>query len=104
MVKAPCRLSDLFEIWFVQYNPLFFFSAFCILTGVFFMSQGLKDVAWKQGEFLLLWIPFSGFLVPESRLELGVLLLASGFVVLVLAVSYNWSRCKAFGKGPEEWG
>ncbi|MHC4780636.1 MAG: hypothetical protein ACYTFG_18865, partial [Planctomycetota bacterium] len=46
-------LGQVLDRWFVQYNPLYFFSVFCVLAGVFVFSQGLDELGWEQGEFLL---------------------------------------------------
>lgn len=41
--------------WFIQYNPLYFFSALCMLGGVFLVSPGLEveDGAWQFWETVL---------------------------------------------------
>ena len=33
--------------WFVQYNPFFFFSALCVLIGMYLVTTGLSD--WYTG-------------------------------------------------------
>jgi len=38
---------------FVQYNPLYFFSALCVLGGMFFVSVGLREMDWTRGQ---LWL------------------------------------------------
>ena len=38
--------------WFVQYNPLYFFSALCVLSGMFLVSKGLADLEWRMGHAL----------------------------------------------------
>jgi len=49
--KSPFseRFKKKLHYWFVQYNPLYFFSAFCVLLGVFLISQGLEELGWKNG-------------------------------------------------------
>ena len=47
---APSGAS-LLHYWFVQYNPLFFFSAACILLGVYEVSLGLQEMDWRAGQF-----------------------------------------------------
>lgn len=39
--------------WFIQYNPLYFFSALCVLVGMFLVSQGLELTDWEHGQILL---------------------------------------------------
>ncbi len=39
--------------WFVRYNPLYFFSALCVLLGMYFVSQGLEAMEWTAGQLLL---------------------------------------------------
>ncbi len=39
--------------WFVQYNPLYFFSALCMLLGIFFVSPGFENEAWQTWETVL---------------------------------------------------
>jgi len=53
--KSPFseRFQKKLYYWFVQYNPLYFFSAFCVLFGVFLISQGLEELGWKNGQLLL---------------------------------------------------
>ncbi|MGN7614191.1 hypothetical protein ACQZV8_19155 [Magnetococcales bacterium HHB-1] len=44
------------EYWFVQYNPLFFFSAFCMLSGIFVVTQTLHGLPTEKlifGQVLL---------------------------------------------------
>lgn len=47
------RFRSLFHYWFVQYNPLYFFSAFCVLLGTFLVSKGLDGIDWETGQILL---------------------------------------------------
>jgi hypothetical protein len=42
--------------WFVQYNPFYFFSASCVLFGMFLISRGLSTMDWQQGQLLLTFI------------------------------------------------
>ncbi|MBF0368656.1 MAG: hypothetical protein HQL52_04285 [Magnetococcales bacterium] len=49
-------VRGLFRRWFVEYNPLYFFSALCILLGVFLVSQSLEDLVqdqWSLGQVIL---------------------------------------------------
>jgi hypothetical protein len=39
--------------WFVRYNPLYFFSALCVLVGIYLVSQGLNVIEWTSGQLLL---------------------------------------------------
>ena len=39
--------------WFVRYNPLYFFSALCVLVGIYLVSQGLNVMEWTQGQLFL---------------------------------------------------
>jgi hypothetical protein len=41
-------MKRLFYGWFVQYNPLYFFSAMCILAGVFLLSQEFDSDLYRQ--------------------------------------------------------
>ncbi|MHC5079617.1 MAG: hypothetical protein ACYTHN_11390 [Planctomycetota bacterium] len=47
------KIARQLETWFVQYNPLYFFSVLCVLTGVYFVSRGFEEMGWKLGEFIL---------------------------------------------------
>jgi len=49
----PDWLNKKLHYWFVQYNPLYFFSALCILFGMFLISRGLVELDWSQGQLLL---------------------------------------------------
>lgn len=49
----PEQIRKLLHYWFVQYNPLYFFSALCILFGMFLISRGLTELGWQQGQLLL---------------------------------------------------
>ncbi len=44
---------ELLHRWFVRYNPLYFFSALCVLGGVFLVSRGLDEVGWREGKVFL---------------------------------------------------
>ncbi|MFH1349730.1 MAG: hypothetical protein ABII26_02220 [Pseudomonadota bacterium] len=56
-IEITKDLSDWFHkkwhTWFVQYNPLYFFSALCLLLGMFLIAQGLEEMDWRQGQLLL---------------------------------------------------
>jgi len=43
------KLREKLHYWFIQYNPLYFFSALCILFGVFLISKGLPELNWQRG-------------------------------------------------------
>jgi hypothetical protein len=43
------RLRQLLHYWFVQYNPLYFFSALCVLLGMFLIARELPQLNWQQG-------------------------------------------------------
>lgn len=49
----PDWLHKKLHYWFVQYNPLYFFSALCVLFGMFLISRGLGEMDWHQGQLLL---------------------------------------------------
>ena len=49
----PDWLNKKLHYWFVQYNPLYFFSALCILFGMFLISRGLVELDWSHGQLLL---------------------------------------------------
>ena len=55
--------------WFVQYNPFFFFSALCVLIGMYLVTTGLSD--WYTGQLVLA----SVMNVYELCLILGAVLL-----------------------------
>jgi hypothetical protein len=43
----------LFHRWFVQYNPLYFFSALCVLAGVLLISGSLPEAGLDRGRLYL---------------------------------------------------
>ncbi len=45
--------SGLWHTWFVRYNPLYFFSALCVLSGVLLVSRGLDDAGLRDSKVLL---------------------------------------------------
>jgi len=47
------RVRGLLHYWFVQYNPLYCFSALCVLCGTFLVTNGLETIGWEQGQILL---------------------------------------------------
>ncbi len=47
------RVRGLLHYWFVQYNPLYFVSALCVLCGTFLVTNGLETIGWEQGQILL---------------------------------------------------
>ena len=47
------RILKLFHYWFVQYNPLYFVSALCVLFGMFLVSRGLGEMGWTLGQIIL---------------------------------------------------
>ncbi|MBF0420945.1 MAG: hypothetical protein HQL78_12355 [Magnetococcales bacterium] len=57
--KSSNKLTKLLIYWFVDYNPLYFFSALCVLAGVMLVSQNLGDLVggndgWAR--IILFWI------------------------------------------------
>jgi hypothetical protein len=61
--------------WFVRYNPLYFFSAFCVLAGVFLVAQGVGGLESRW----VLEVPVALFAVVqayEALLILGCAFLA----------------------------
>jgi len=42
------KLRALVRRWFVQFNPLYFFSALCVLTGVFLAGKGLHTAGLQE--------------------------------------------------------
>lgn len=46
-------LKELINYWFVKYNPFYFFSALCILSGVFLISRELNQQSLITGKFAL---------------------------------------------------
>ncbi len=49
----PLTFRQFLRHWFVRYNPLYFFSALCMLTGVFLISPGSKQEGWQFWETVL---------------------------------------------------
>lgn len=49
----PEQVRKRFHYWFVKYNPLYFFSALCVLFGVFLISKGLSELDWGRGQLFL---------------------------------------------------
>jgi hypothetical protein len=49
----PERYQSIVYDWFIRYNPLYFFSALCVLFGMFLVSQGLNALAWTRGQLVL---------------------------------------------------
>lgn len=47
------RIRHIIYKWFVRYNPLYFFSALCVLFGMFLVSQGLGVMEWTSGQLFL---------------------------------------------------
>jgi len=47
------RVREKLNYWFIQYNPLYFFSALCVLFGLFLISKGLEEVDWSVGQLIL---------------------------------------------------
>ena len=50
---AKGELRKYLDEWFIQYNPLYFFSAFSLLAGLYLVSLGLGDLGWEGGEVLV---------------------------------------------------
>jgi hypothetical protein len=53
MNKDNGKLQELFQYWFIQYNPFYFFSALCILAGVFLVSHELEKIQLIKGKIIL---------------------------------------------------
>ncbi len=51
--NLPDWFQNKFHRWFVQYNPLYFFSALCVVFGVFLVSRGMEETDWVRGEIIL---------------------------------------------------
>ncbi len=51
--ELPDWLQKKLHYWFVRYNPLYFFSALCVLYGMFLISRGLAEMGWREGQLLL---------------------------------------------------
>lgn len=54
--SEPGRTNNfeaLLHYWFIQYNPLYFFSALCMLGGMFLLSRGLTELDWHGGQLFL---------------------------------------------------
>jgi hypothetical protein len=47
------RFQHIVYTWFVRYNPLYFFSALCVLSGMFLVSRGLNVMEWTRGQLAL---------------------------------------------------
>ncbi|MBW2208009.1 MAG: hypothetical protein JRG79_13955, partial [Deltaproteobacteria bacterium] len=47
------NFEALLHYWFIQYNPLYFFSALCMLGGMFLLSRGLTEMDWHGGQLFL---------------------------------------------------
>ena len=47
------QFRQLMQQWFIRYNPLYFFSALCVLGGVYLVSFGLEDLLWTRGQLAL---------------------------------------------------
>jgi hypothetical protein len=65
------KIRALAYYWFVQYNPFYFFSALCVLIGVYLISKDLNSIKW----------PFANLLLA-AVLQLYELLLIVGGAVL----------------------
>jgi len=46
-------LFNRIERWFFTYNPWCFFSALCVLFGVYLVSEGIDEFRWIRGQMLL---------------------------------------------------
>lgn len=69
----------LIHYWFVQYNPLYFFSAFCILVGVYLLTRELdSNVVGRLNDG---WSLGQAFLFAVIQLYEFLLIAAAGFLV-----------------------
>ncbi len=48
-----CKLPSIMNRWFVRFNPLYFFSALCVLAGVCLVSRGLDEIHARSGRMML---------------------------------------------------
>ncbi|MBF0537427.1 MAG: hypothetical protein HQL03_04140 [Nitrospirae bacterium] len=64
-------ISELLDYWFIQYNPLYFFSAFCVLLGGFLVKSSLNLQDFNMWQSLLVAI----MIVYEVLLVVGAWLL-----------------------------
>ena len=69
--------NELIHYWFVQYNPLYFFSAFCFLGGVYLLALELDGNALAGGDWSLALV----FLFAVIQLYEFLLIAAAGFLV-----------------------
>ncbi|MHC4778161.1 MAG: hypothetical protein ACYTFG_06235, partial [Planctomycetota bacterium] len=109
-IEKPWSFLQQLDCWFVRYNPLYFFSAFLVLGGVYFMSRGLHDVGWKGGEFLLtavvqayelLLIGACALLFRVARQKRPAVILA----VVEIFFLFDWTfRTEALGTAGEAGG
>ena len=75
----PPKRHDLIHYWFVEYNPLYFFSALCVLGGVYLLAleldgntAGATDRDWPLAQV---------FLFAVIQLYELLLIVAAGFLV-----------------------
>ncbi len=47
------QFRQVIQRWFISYNPLYFFSAFCVLGGMYLVSFGLEEMLWTRGQLML---------------------------------------------------
>ena len=66
------------EQLFFRYNPLYFFSAFCILSGIGLLSRHLGNLPWHKGQMLLFTV-----------IQVYELLLLAGTAVLLRMAGLN---------------
>lgn len=74
--RAP-DWHELIHYWFVQYNPLYFFSAFCVLGGVYLLALELDGNAVAHGGWSLAQV----FLFSVIQTYELLLIAAAGFLV-----------------------
>lgn len=72
---SPPGWRQVLHHWFVRYNPLYFFSALCVLAGVFLVARGAGELEsyWVLGVPVLLFAVIQAY---EALLILGCAFLA----------------------------
>ncbi len=104
---------ELLHYWFVQYNPLFFFSALCVLGGVYLLTLELDsntlagaDYDWALGQVLLfaviqiyefLLIAAAGFLVHKAGLIRPAVILTLLEAVFLLDCTFRLETLSHMG-------
>jgi hypothetical protein len=53
LISGNDFINQLAYTWFVKYNPLYFISALCFISGVLFVSRGMPQIDWIDGQIVL---------------------------------------------------